>query len=102
MMLMAVLAVAPRQTAPSKPLAIPGAVDPSQLNSLLQGREASLRSLYDPGTGKFLLPPEPAKVFAIEESPVYLMGGFDLMAAMLGRRWEARASQRSVRGIRRS
>ena len=81
---MMLMVVAPRQTAPSKPLAIPGTVDRSQLNSLSQRREASLRSLYDPGSGRFSLPPEQAKVFAIEESPVYLMGGFDPMAAMLG------------------
>ena len=34
-------------------------------------------------TRKFALPPEQAMVFADEDSPVYMMGGFDLMAAML-------------------
>ncbi len=39
---------------------------------------------YDPAARTFaLLPPEQAMVFAVEDSPVYMMGGFDLMAAML-------------------
>jgi len=32
---------------------------------------------YDPATEKYALPPEQALVFAVEDSPVYLQGGFD-------------------------
>jgi len=38
---------------------------------------------YDAATGKFSLPEEQAMIFAVEDSPVYMMGGFDLMAAMV-------------------
>jgi len=37
---------------------------------------------YDPLTGKFWLSPEQRMVFADEESPVFLAGGFELMAAV--------------------
>jgi hypothetical protein len=38
---------------------------------------------YDSATGKFTLPPEQAMVFADVDSPVYLLGGFDIAAVML-------------------
>jgi len=38
---------------------------------------------YDSVTQKFALPEEQAMVFAVEESPVYMMGAFDIMASML-------------------
>jgi SAM-dependent methyltransferase len=38
---------------------------------------------YDPGTGRFTLPPEQALVFAEPDSPVYLTAGFDLAAVMM-------------------
>ena len=31
---------------------------------------------YDPASQKFALPPDQAMVFAIEDSPVYMMGAF--------------------------
>ncbi len=36
---------------------------------------------YEPASTRFELPPEQAMVFAIEDSPVYLLAGFDLAAA---------------------
>ena len=39
--------------------------------------------IFDPETEKFSLSPEQAMVFAIEDSPVYLEGAFDLAAAMI-------------------
>ena len=38
---------------------------------------------YDPATKQFALTPEQALVFAVEDSPVYLTGAFDLAAAMI-------------------
>ncbi len=38
---------------------------------------------YEPATKKFALPEEQAMVFAVEDSPVYMLGAFDLMASML-------------------
>ena len=50
-------------------------------------------------SGEFSLPPEQAMVFAIEESPVYLMGGFDLMAAMLDNQSKVQAAFKSGGGV---
>lgn len=38
---------------------------------------------FDPGTDRFSLSPEQAMVFANRESPVYLAGAFELVAAMI-------------------
>ncbi len=38
---------------------------------------------YDPATKRFGLTPEQAMIFAVEDSPVYLTGAFDLAAAMI-------------------
>lgn len=38
---------------------------------------------YDPSTERFSLSPEQAMVFAVKDSPVYLEGAFDLVAAMI-------------------
>lgn len=37
---------------------------------------------YDGASGRFELPPEQAMIFAVEDSPVNMLGAFDLMAAM--------------------
>ena len=37
---------------------------------------------YDPATQKFALPEEQAMVFAVEDSPVFMLGAFDIMASM--------------------
>ncbi|MCO6415502.1 methyltransferase domain-containing protein [Siccirubricoccus sp. KC 17139] len=37
---------------------------------------------YEAESGRFALPPEQAMVFAVEDSPVNMLGAFDLMAAM--------------------
>ncbi len=39
--------------------------------------------MFDPATGQFSLTPEQAMVFAIEDSPLYLEGAFELAAAMI-------------------
>jgi hypothetical protein len=57
--------------------------DERYLREWLSHQAASNYLTYDPVTRKFALPEEQAMVFAVEDSPVYLLGGFDLMAAML-------------------
>jgi len=52
------------------------------LREWLSHQAASNYLSYDPATQKFTLPPEQAMVFAIEDSPVYMMGAFDLMTWM--------------------
>jgi hypothetical protein len=48
----------------------------------LSHQAASDYLAYDPASGRFELPPEQAMVFADEDSPVYMMGAFDLMVAL--------------------
>ncbi|HWV11822.1 MAG TPA: SAM-dependent methyltransferase, partial [Sphingobium sp.] len=38
---------------------------------------------FDPGTGSFSLSPEQAMVFVNRDSPVYLAGAFEMVAAMI-------------------
>src|SRR2546430_17573527 len=57
--------------------------DERYLREWLSNQAASNYLSYDPATRKFALPPEQAMVFAEENSPVYMLGGFDLMAALL-------------------
>ena len=54
---------------------------------------------YDPASGRFALPPEQAMVFAIEDSPVYMIGAFDPMAAQMD---ESGQGPAGVQGGRRS
>jgi SAM-dependent methyltransferase len=55
---------------------------------------------FDPATGRFSLTPEQAMVFAIEDSPVYLAGAFDLAAAMVEGRPKVEAGFRTGKGVR--
>jgi len=54
---------------------------------------------YDPSSGKFTLPPEQAMIFAIEDSPVYLMGAFDLMAALVDAQPKVQAAFKDGGGV---
>ncbi len=53
------------------------------LREWLSHQAASNYLSYDPATTTFALPPEQAMVFADEDSPVYMLGGFDLMASLI-------------------
>jgi SAM-dependent methyltransferase len=64
-------------------LAAAAGVGTRYLREWLSHQAASNYVAYNPATEKFSLPPEPALVFAIEDSPVYLMGAFDLMTWMV-------------------
>ena len=65
-----------------KELAQQTSVHERYLREWLSHQAASNYLSYDPATQKFTLPPEQAMVFAIEDSPVYMMGAFDLMTWM--------------------
>ena len=58
-------------------------VNQRYLREWLSQQAASNYLSYEPASGKFTLPPEQAMVFADEDSPVYMMGGFDLMASLI-------------------
>ena len=74
-------------------------VDQRYLREWLSHQAASNYISYDPGLGKFSLSDAQAMVFAMPESPVYLMGGFDLMAAMLDNQAKVQAAFKSGGGV---
>ena len=69
------------------------------LREWLSNQASSNYLSYDPSSAKFSLTPEQAMVFAIPDSPVYLMGGFDLMAAMLDNQPKVQAAFKSGGGV---
>jgi SAM-dependent methyltransferase len=69
------------------------------LREWLSHQAASNYLSYDPATKKFALPEEQAMVFAAEESPVYMLGGFDLMAAMLDNQPKVEKAFRTGDGV---
>jgi hypothetical protein len=83
----------------STELAKAARVDERYLREWLSHQAASNYLSYDPATAKFAMPPEQAMVFANEESPVYMMGGFDLMAAMLDNQPKVQAAFKSGTGV---
>ncbi len=64
-------------------LAAAAGVNQRYLREWLAHQAASNYVAYEPATQKFTLPAEQAMVFAIEDSPVYLVGAFGLMASLL-------------------
>ena len=74
-------------------------VNPRYLREWLSNQAASNYLAYDPATAKFSLPPEQAMVFVDETSPVYMMGGFDLMAALLENQSKVQAAFKSGGGV---
>jgi 2-polyprenyl-3-methyl-5-hydroxy-6-metoxy-1,4-benzoquinol methylase len=65
----------------------------------LSNQAASNYLTYDPATGKFSLSGEQAMVFAVDDSPVYMLGGFDLMAAMLANQPKVEKAFRTGEGV---
>jgi 2-polyprenyl-3-methyl-5-hydroxy-6-metoxy-1,4-benzoquinol methylase len=65
-----------------KELAAVAGVNERYLREWASHHAASNYLAYDPATQKFTLPPEQAMVFAIDDSPVNLVGAFGCMAAM--------------------
>ena len=69
------------------------------LREWLSQQAASGYLTYDPVAATFALPAEQAMVFAIEDSPVYMMGGFDVMKAMLDNQPKVQAAFKSGGGV---
>ena len=65
-----------------KELADKVGVSERYLREWLAHQAASNYLSYDADTRRFALPEEQAMIFAVEDSPVYMMSGFDLMAAL--------------------
>jgi len=55
---------------------------------------------YDPAAERFSLAPHQAMVFAVKDSPVYLAGAFDIVAAMIEGEPKVEASFRTGAGVR--
>jgi len=55
---------------------------------------------YDPTADTFSLSPEQAMIFAVKDSPVYLAGAFDLVAAMIEGEQKVEHAIRSGGGVR--
>jgi len=55
---------------------------------------------YDPDAETFSLSPEQAMVFAVKDSPVYLQGAFDIVAAMIEGEPKVEHSFRTGEGVR--
>jgi SAM-dependent methyltransferase len=83
----------------SAELAKAAKVDERYLREWLSHQAASNYLSYDPVTSKFAMPPEQAMVFANEDSPLYMMGGFDMMAAMLDNQPKVQAAFKSGKGV---
>jgi len=83
----------------SNELARSAKVDERYLREWLSNQAASNYLAYDASSSKFSLPPEQAMMFANEESPVYMMGAFDLMAALVDNQPKVQAAFRSGQGV---
>jgi hypothetical protein len=83
----------------STELAKTAKVDERYLREWLSHQAASNYLAYDPVSSRFSLPPEQAMVFARDDSPVYLMGGFDLMAALLDNQPKVQAAFKKGGGV---
>jgi 2-polyprenyl-3-methyl-5-hydroxy-6-metoxy-1,4-benzoquinol methylase len=65
----------------------------------LSAQAASGFLTYDPKSKKFTLPPEQAMVFAIEGSPVYMMGAYDAAVAMIDNQHDVENAFRTGKGV---
>jgi len=83
----------------SSELAKAAKVDERYAREWLSHQAASNYLTYDPASTRFSLPPEQAMVFADEQSPIYMMGGFDLMAALLENQSKVQAAFKSGGGV---
>jgi SAM-dependent methyltransferase len=80
-------------------LAKEAGVSERYLREWLSHQAASNYLSYEPGSGRFTLPPEQAMVFADEDSPVYMMGGFDLMASLIDAQPKVQAAFKTGAGV---
>jgi ubiquinone/menaquinone biosynthesis C-methylase UbiE len=74
-------------------------VDERYLREWLSHQASSNYLAYEPASETFSLPPEQAMVFADESSPVYMMGGFDLMVAMMENQLKVQSAFKSGGGV---
>ncbi len=69
------------------------------LREWLCAQAASNYLSHDPKSGAFLLSPEQALIFAVDGSPVQMIGAFDMMAAMLDNQRQVQTAFRTGQGV---
>lgn len=74
-------------------------VDARYLTEWLANQAASGYLTYDAKAGTFALSPEQAMIFAEDDSPVNMIGAFDLMAAMLDNQPRIETAFRTGEGV---
>jgi 2-polyprenyl-3-methyl-5-hydroxy-6-metoxy-1,4-benzoquinol methylase len=80
-------------------LAAEAGVNERYLREWASHHAASNYLAYDPATGKFTLPPEQAMVFAVDDSPVNMIGAFDAMVAITGNQEKVQPAFKSGGGV---
>jgi 2-polyprenyl-3-methyl-5-hydroxy-6-metoxy-1,4-benzoquinol methylase len=80
-------------------LAAEAGVHQRYLREWLSHQAASNYLSYDPASEKFTLPEEQAMVFAVEDSPVYMTGAFEAMAALLGNQEKVQPAFKTGAGV---
>lgn len=83
----------------SKELADATGLAERYLREWLSAQAAADILTYDPSSRKFTLPPEQAMVFAIEDSPVYMMGAYDSTVAMIDNQHAVEGAFRTGKGV---
>ncbi len=74
-------------------------LDERYVREWLGHQAASGYVAYDPADGRFTLPPEQAAVFADEDSPFFMMGAFDTVAAIMEGAPKVEAAFRTGEGV---
>jgi hypothetical protein len=77
-----------------------GGLAPRYVREWLLAQSSSGFIDYDPASDAFTLNPEQAMIFAVKESPVYLAGAFDLVAAMIEGETQVERAFRDGTGVR--
>jgi SAM-dependent methyltransferase len=77
-----------------------GQLAPRYVREWLLAQAASGFIDYDPYTQAFSMTPEQAMIFAVKDSPVYLEGAFDLVAAMIESEAKVEQAFRDGSGVR--
>jgi SAM-dependent methyltransferase len=80
-------------------LAAKAGVNERYLREWLSHQAASNYLSYDPATEKFALPEEQAMVFASDDSPVNMLGAFDVIAAALGNQEKVQPAFKNGEGV---
>jgi precorrin-6B methylase 2 len=77
-----------------------GGLAPRYVREWLLAQAASGFVDYDPQTQTFSMTPEQAMIFAVKDSPVYLAGAFDVVAAMIESEAKVEQAFRDGSGVR--